>query len=234
MSFFDCNEHASNEARNAPAPRADAEMGLIFIVQEDESMSARLKSVFVAHGYAAMTFNSAAAYVNHARPETPGCLVLGIHLPDVDGVDLQRQIAGGSHPPIVFVTRRGDVASSVAAMREGAVDYLTKPLDRERLLKAAAKAIDNDRRARAERAARAQLEGRYSTLTPRQRQVLPLVVGGLLNKQACAELGISEVTLKVHRGKVMHKMAADSFAELVRMASRLEIPLPSVGRRGDG
>jgi FixJ family two-component response regulator len=216
------------------APCIDADEQFVFIVQGDASMRARLHELFAPRGYRAAAFATAAMYMRHPRPEAPACLVLGIDLPDVCGMDLQRQIAGTTHPPIVFVTVRGDVASSVRAMKEGAVDYLTEPLDRERLIEAAAEAIASDRDRRAERAARTRLEQRYSSLTRRERQVLPLIVSGLLNKQAGAELGISEVTLKRHRGKLMQKMEADSLADLVRMASRLNVPLSSVQRRGTG
>jgi FixJ family two-component response regulator len=154
----------------------------------------------------------------------PSCLVLDVSLPDIDGLELQSTIAATQHPPIVFVSGHGDVPSSVRAMKAGAIDFLTKPIDEENLLQAINTALNRDRELRHNRAELAKLEDRYASLTPRERQVLPLVVSGLLNKQAAAELGISEVTLQIHRSKVMQKMKARSIAELVRMAERLNIP----------
>jgi FixJ family two-component response regulator len=183
-----------------------------------------------ARGYRTVAFASAEAYLLYRRPEVPACLLIDIRLPDACGLELQQRIASTTHPAVVFVTARGDVASSVQAMKAGAVDYLTEPLACNRVLEAVAEAIARDGRRRAERLPLALLQQRYACLTSREQQVLLLVVSGLLNKQAAADLGISEITLKSHRGKMMKKMAADSLPALVRMASRLDLPLPDTQR----
>jgi FixJ family two-component response regulator len=152
-------------------------------------------------------------------------LVLDVELPDINGLDLQREIAGGEHPPIVFITGHGNIPSSVQAIKRGAVDFLTKPFSEEALLAAIASGLARDEGTRKERAELAALRKRHLELTPREHQVLALVVSGLLNKQAAAELGISEVTLQIHRRNVMRKMAASSLAELVRFAERLRVPV---------
>jgi FixJ family two-component response regulator len=161
----------------------------------------------------------------------PGCLVLDIKLPDVNGLDFQRQLSPTDHIPIVFITGHGDIPSTVRAIKEGALDFLTKPFSDEALLQAVKAALDQDRQALKERTELAELKARYSSLTPRERDVLPLIVAGLLNKQAAAELGISEFTLQIHRSTVMRKMAAGSLAELVRLAARLDLSIPP-GRGG--
>jgi len=159
------------------------------------------------------------------KPELAACLVLDVELPDINGMDLQQQFAGLDHPPIIFITGRGDVRTSVRAIKAGAVDFLTKPFAEQELLAAVRVALDQDRRGRRERSERADLWKRFSLLTPREREVLPLVVSGLLNKQAAAQLGISEITLQIHRGKIMKKMQAKSLASLVRMAGSLQAAL---------
>jgi FixJ family two-component response regulator len=146
-----------------------------------------------------------------------------VSLPDIDGLELQTAIAPTQHPPIVFISGHGDIPSSVRAMKAGAIDFLTKPVNEEHLLQAVNAALNRDRASRHDRVELAILEDRYASLTPREREVLPLVISGLLNKQAAAELRISEVTLQIHRSKVMHKMRARSIADLVRMAVRLNI-----------
>ena len=173
----------------------------------------------------AVTFGSAAEYMAYPKPDVPACLVLDVELPDINGLDLQSQIAQGNHPQIVFITGHGDIPTSVRAIKAGAVDFLTKPFKEADLMRAIHAAIAQDRDARRKRAELAELRQRLSSLTPREREVLPLVVSGLLNKQAAAELGISEITIQIHRGKIMQKMGAGSLAELVRMAGTLEIPM---------
>jgi FixJ family two-component response regulator len=180
----------------------------------------------------AIAFGSAGEYVSADKPDVPACLILDIELPDINGLDLQRQIADVDHPPIVFITGHGDIPSSVRAIKHGAVDFLTKPFSDADLMAAIGAAIAEDRDKRAERAELSMLERRYRELTPREREVLPLVVSGLLNKQAAAELGISEVTLQIHRRNVMHKMAVASLADLVRIAERLDIPITHSRRVG--
>jgi FixJ family two-component response regulator len=155
----------------------------------------------------------------------PACLILDVELPDINGLDLQSQTAQGNDPPIVFVTGHGDIPSSVRAMKAGAVDFLTKPFIEADLMRAINAALTQDREGRRKKTELAELLQRLKSLTPREREVLPLVVSGLLNKQAAAELGISEVTVQIHRGKIMQKMDAGSLAELVRMAGVLEIPM---------
>src|SRR5262249_40427317 len=160
-------------------------------------------------------------YVRADKPDLPACLILDVELPDINGLDFQNQIADRNHPPVIFITGHGDIPSSVRAMKHGAVDFLTKPFSDSNLINAIQSGLAQDRKARCERAEVAALQDRYSMLTPRERDVLPLVVSGLLNKQAAAELGISEVTLQLHRRNVMQKMGAASLADLVRIAEKL-------------
>uniref|UniRef100_UPI0005B28E1A response regulator transcription factor n=1 Tax=Methylobacterium sp. B34 TaxID=95563 RepID=UPI0005B28E1A len=150
--------------------------------------------------------------------------VLDVDLPELNGLDFQEQIAD-EHPPIVFITGYGDIPSTVRAIRHGAVNFLTKPYNDAELLASIRTALEMDRAARAQRLELKALQKRYERLTPREREALPLIVSGLLNKQAAAELGISDVTMQIHRGKIMQKMDASSFAELVRLADRLQIPI---------
>jgi len=194
---------------------------IVLVVDDDARMREALHELLTAAELNVVTFGSAAEYLAFAKPELPACLVLDVQLPDINGLDLQRQIAVEHHPHIVFITGHGDVPSSVRALKAGAVDFLTKPFSGSALLGAIRAALAQDREARLKRLKLATLQQRFSALTPREREVLPLVVSGLLNKQAAAELGISAVTLQIHRGKIMHKMKAGSLAELVRMAETL-------------
>jgi len=204
---------------------------IVFVVDDDARVREALGELLASRGIPALTFGSAREYVDAVKPGLPACLILDVELPDINGLDLQRQIAEGDHPPIVFITGHGDIPSSVRAIKHGAVDFLTKPFKDADLMAAIDAAIEQDR---ATRAGRAELDGlrrRYLDLTPREREVLPLVVSGLLNKQAAAELGISEVTLQIHRRNVMQKMNAASLADLVRISEKLEIPVPPTRRR---
>jgi FixJ family two-component response regulator len=194
---------------------------IVLVVDDDARMREALHELLTAAELNVVTFGSAAEYLAFAKPELPACLVLDVQLPDINGLDLQRQIAVEHHLHIVFITGHGDVPSSVRALKAGAVDFLTKPFSASDLLGAIRAALAQDREARLKRLKLATLQQRFSGLTPREREVLPLVVSGLLNKQAAAELGISAVTLQIHRGKIMHKMKAGSLAELVRMAETL-------------
>ncbi len=205
---------------------------VVFIVDDDGRIREALGELLEAHGIRAIAFGSAGEYVNAEKPDVPACLILDIELPDINGLELQRQIAEGDHPPIVFITGHGDIPSSVRAIRHGAVDFLTKPFSDADLMAAVNTAISEDRKTRSERAELSQLRQRYLELTPREREVLPLVVSGLLNKQAASELGISEVTLQIHRRNVMQKMGTASLADLVRIAERLEIPITHSRRAG--
>jgi FixJ family two-component response regulator len=198
---------------------------IVYVVDDDVRVREALRELFTSAGVASATFGSVAEYVAYQKHDLPACLILDVELPNISGLDFQRQLGDAYHPPIIFITGHGDIPSSVRAIKAGAVDFLAKPFSQLDLMAAVDAAITRDRHARLEKAERARLQQRYSSLTPRESQVLPLIVSGLLNKQAAAELGISEVTLQIHRSRIMQKMAADSFADLVRMAGQLQIPL---------
>lgn len=204
---------------------AHAPEHIVFIVDDDRRICEALTELLSSFDMHAVAFGSAAEYITYPKPDVPACLVLDVELPDINGLDLQSRIAQGNHPHIVFITGHGDIPSSVRAIKAGAVDFLPKPFREADLMQAINAALAQNREARCKRAERANLHQRLSSLTPREREVLPLVASGLLNKQAAAELGISEITLQIHRGKVMKKMGAESLAELVRMAGMLEIPV---------
>ncbi|BCP55594.1 DNA-binding response regulator [Kaistia sp. 32K] len=205
---------------------------VVYIVDDDARIREALGELLESHGIRAIPFVSAGDFINAEKPDVPACLILDVELPDINGLDLQKQIATGEHPPIVFITGHGDIPSSVRAIKRGAIDFLTKPFSDADLLEAVAAAIAQDREQRLLRAEFGLLKQRYLELTPREREVMPLVVSGLLNKQAAAELGIGEVTLQIHRRNVMRKMEATSLADLVRMAERLEIPVTHSRRSG--
>jgi FixJ family two-component response regulator len=196
---------------------------LVIIVDDDFRVREAISDMLASRHLASVAFGSAAEYLRFGNSDVPSCLVLDLSLPDIDGLDLQTAMAPTQHPPIVFISGHGDIPSSVRAMKAGAVDFLTKPVNEEQLLQAITVALMRDQEARHNRSELAKLEERYASLTPREREVLPLVVSGLLNKQAAAELGISEVTLQIHRSRVMQKMKARSMADLVRMTERLSI-----------
>ncbi len=198
---------------------------VVFIVDDDARIREALSELLESHGICAVAYSSAGEYVRADKPDLPASLILDVQLPDINGLDLQKQIADGSHPPIVFITGHGDIPSSVRAIKHGAVDFLTKPVSDDDLMRAVRTGLLQDRTARLERAETTALRDRYAALTPREKDVLPLVISGLLNKQAAAQLGISEVTLQLHRRNVMQKMAAASLADLVRMAEKLRIPV---------
>jgi FixJ family two-component response regulator len=198
---------------------------IVYVVDDDVRIREAMQELFTSLDVPSATFGSVAEYVAYQMPDLPACLILDVELPDISGLDFQRQLGDAFHPPIVFITGHGDIRSSVRAIKAGAVDFLAKPFSQPDLMAAVDAAITRDRHARLKRAERARLQQRYSSLTPRESQVLPLIVSGLLNKQAAAELGISEVTLQIHRSRIMQKMAADSFADLVRMAGQLNIAL---------
>jgi len=206
---------------------------IVFIVDDDLRIREALSELLEAHGLRAVAYGSAGEYVRAEKPDIPATLILDVELPDINGLELQRQIAEGDHPAIVFITGHGDIPSSVRAIKHGAVDFLTKPFSDDDLMSAVQAGLAQDRQLRLERTEIAALRARYKLLTPREREVLPLVVSGLLNKQAAAELGISEVTLEMHRRNVMQKMAAVSLADLVRMAEKLQIPVAHSRRVGE-
>jgi FixJ family two-component response regulator len=196
---------------------------IVYVLDDDYRVRESLTSLLSSVGLRVEVFASAAEYLKFQKPDSPACLILDLQLPGMSGLDLQREIAGGDAPAIVFVTGHGDVPSSVRAMKAGAIEFLLKPFDDQELLRAIDAAIAQDREARLKRAEMAELRRRYALLTPREREVLPFVVAGLLNKQTAAELGNSEITIQVHRGQVMRKMAASSLADLVKMAGKLGI-----------
>jgi FixJ family two-component response regulator len=198
---------------------------IVFVVDDDAAVREALSELLESHGMRVVAYASAGEYVRADRSDVPATLILDVELPDINGLDLQKQIANGDHPPIVFITGHGDIPSSVRAIKDGAVDFLPKPFSDDDLMRAVRAGLDQDRGMRLERAEMRQLQERYATLTARERDVLPLVVSGLLNKQAAAELGISEVTLQIHRRNAMQKMSAVSLADLVRMAEKLKIPV---------
>jgi FixJ family two-component response regulator len=196
---------------------------IVYVLDDDYRVREALTSLVSSVGLHVEVFASAAEYLKFQKPDSPACLILDLQLPGMSGLDLQREIAGGDAPAIVFVTGHGDVPSSVRAMKAGATEFLLKPFDDQELLRAIDAAIAQDREARLKRAEMAELQRRYALLTPREREVLPFVVAGLLNKQTAAELGNSEITIQVHRGQIMRKMAASSLADLVKMAGKLGI-----------
>jgi FixJ family two-component response regulator len=196
---------------------------VIYVLDDDYRVREALSSLLLSLGHRVETFASAAEYLEFKKPDGPGCLILDLELPGMSGLELQQEIAGEHTPPIIFITGHGDVPSSVRAMKAGAVEFLLKPFDNAELAKSIDAAIVQDREARTKRAEMADLRKRYALLTPREREVLPLVVAGLLNKQTAAELGTSEITVQVHRGQIMRKMAASSLAGLVKMAGKLGI-----------
>jgi FixJ family two-component response regulator len=196
---------------------------IVFVVDDDYRVREALSSLIASVGLRVVAFGSAAEFLESEKPDSPACLVLDLQLPDVNGLELQRELAAGDGPPIVFITGHGDIPSSVRAMKAGAIEFLPKPFREEDLLQAINAAIALDREAREKRSELAELQKRYSLLTPREREVLPFVVAGFANKQTAADLGTSEITIGVHRGQIMHKMGARSLAELVRMSDKLGI-----------
>jgi FixJ family two-component response regulator len=198
---------------------------VVLIVDDDRRIRESLVELLEAAGMHAIAFGSAAEYLAYAAPDVPACLILDVELPGISGLELQGRIAQGPHPHIVFLTGHGDIPSSVRAIKAGAVDFLSKPFDADDLMRAVGTALAENREAGRREAELAELRLRFDRLTPREHDVLPLVASGLLNKQAAAELGISEVTLQIHRGSIMRKMEAGSLAELVRMAGLLAIPV---------
>jgi RNA polymerase sigma factor (sigma-70 family) len=198
---------------------------IVFVVDDDPSVRRAIKRLIGSVGLQVELFGSAQEFLQGWRSDVPSCLVLDIRLPGISGLDFQRQLAEANiHVPIIFITAHGDIPMTVRAMKAGAVEFLTKPFRDQDLLDAIHVALERDRTRRRQEAEIASLQQRLESLTPREREVLPLVVSGLLNKQIAGEIGTSENTVKVHRSQLMRKMGADSLAELVRLAERIGIP----------
>jgi len=200
---------------------------IVFVVDDDISVRESLELLIRSEGWQPQTFSSAQHFLSHPRTPVPSCLVLDISMPGLNGLELQKRVAV-QHPdvPIIFITGYGDVTKAVQAMKAGAVEFLTKPFNDEVLLGAVRQALERSQVALGQQAEIKELRDRYTSLSPREREVMALVVSGLSNKQVGGELGISEITVKAHRGNVMQKMKADSLPDLVTMAAKLRVNSP--------
>lgn len=213
-----------HESKSPPVPSS---IPIVFVVDDDISVRESLELLIGCEGWQPETFASAQEFLKRPRPHVPSCLVLDVSLPGLNGLELQERIAAErADMPIIFITGHGDVPITVKAMKAGAVEFLTKPFRDEALLSAIRQALERSRIALGNEARMQSLRDRYASLTERERQVMALVVSGLLNKQVGGELGISEITVKAHRGKVMQKMKADSLPALVKMAGQLRVSPP--------
>jgi FixJ family two-component response regulator len=205
-----------NSALSAPRP-------VVYLVHTDRRLRQSMLESLAPYAFDVLGFGSAREYFAHARLDALACLILGLQLPDINGLELQQQLSRELGPPIIFISDHTDIKCTVRAIKAGAIEFLNRPVDLNALLNAIELAITEDARARARNAHLANLRGRFTLLTPREREVFPLVISGLRNKQAAWALGITAVTLQIHRGQIMRKMAAPSFAELVRMGSHLNL-----------
>jgi FixJ family two-component response regulator len=208
----------------SPRDLPSAEEPIVFVIDDDASVREALRSLFRSVGLRVEVFGSTSEFLQSEIPEVPGCLILDIRLPRVSGLEFQTDLAkAGVLIPIIFMTGHGDIPMSVKAMKAGAVDFLTKPFRDQDMLDAVAMAIERDRKRRVDAKAVSALQDLFAILTPREREVLALVAAGLMNKQIAAEIGIAEITVKIHRKNVMRKMGAKSLADLVRLAEMLGI-----------
>ena len=196
---------------------------VVYVVDDDSRVTRGLSNLLAAEGYKVVTFATAEQYISFERNDSVSCLVLDLELPDINGLELQQKLAETQGPPIIFITGHGDIPSGVKAMKNGAIEFLTKPIESAQLLEAIRLGVTADQKRRRELLDSASLRARLASLTPREVEVFRLVVAGFLNKQAAAELGITETTIDVHRGRVMRKMKANSLPDLVRMSTRLGI-----------
>ena len=200
---------------------------IVFVVDDESAVGVSIKRLLHSVGLEARHFTSASEFLRAKRPDAPGCIVLDVRLPDLSGLDLQQELAKANVDlPVIFVTGHADIPMTVRAMKAGAVEFLTKPFREQELLEAVQRAISRHRQILDQRASMRVLQSRYELLTPREREVFPLVSSGLLNKQVAAELNASEKTIKVHRGQLMQKMEAHSLSDLIRMAEQLGILSP--------
>ena len=216
----------ARESRSGAAPHSTP---VVFVVDDDVSVRESLELLILSAGWQPETFASAEDFLVRSHSNGPSCLVLDVTLPNLNGLDLQQRIVDRTAMPIIFITGRGEVPTAVKAMKAGAVEFLTKPFTDAVLLDAIRQAIERSRGELASEAELRALKQNHESLTPREREIMALVVSGLLNKQIAARLGISEITVKAHRGRMMRKMCVDSVAALVRVAATLAVPLVALG-----